>query len=434
MEKKLQLQELIDIIADKEKLTKKKSEIFIRTFFDVISQGLERDKFVKIKNFGTFKLVAVGDRESININTGERFQINGHSKITFVPENGLKDLVNRPFSHFQTVVINEGTNIEDLELLKGETGEPEISEHEENSGLKSGTATSTGSVFSNKESEGNFTEEGTSHAETGQTEPSEMVNPEAETGPESEVSFSSGTDDLVSGEIDVTEMEAKVETTVSPSHTISEEDSLEEDLPPSEAQSEGKRLNYIYTEKDIRRETNWWKVVAILLVVFILMVLSYFAGYYRLFCPCEIIQYSPQPKVSVSDSIKSQKPQTVRMQTETIPKDTLNQRIILSDQKRNTAETDRKSDHKNETSASPSTSFRQIKGGKYTITGTRDTYTVDKGETLRTIAEHVYGSKGYVQYIIVHNNISDPDHIEAGTVIQLPELERRSSSENTSGS
>lgn len=423
MEKKLQLQDLIDIIADKEKLTKKKSEIFIRTFFDVISQGLEQDKFVKIKNFGTFKLVAVGDRESININTGERFQINGHSKITFVPESGLKDLVNRPFSHFQTVVINEGTDIDALELVNGEMKEPEASGLDKDDELQSESVAFTESVIPDKENEENHSEEETCHVET---EQSEMDNSEAETVEEPEIPVSSEADDIIREDIAVPEIEANAETPASQSHTISEEDCPKEDLLSSENQPEEKRLNYIYTEKKVRRETNWWKVVAILLVVFILMVLSYFAGYYRLFCPCEMMHYGIQPEVSVSDTIVQQKSQTVKKQTDTIRTDTVNQQIA----KDIVPETDEKTESKKDTTPlSPSTSFRQIKGGKYAIIGTRDTYTVDKGETLRTIAEHVYGSKGFVQYIIVHNNISDPDYIKTGTVIQLPELERRSSSE-----
>lgn len=431
MGKKLQLQDLIDIIADKEKLTKKKSEIFIRTFFDVISQGLEQDKFVKIKNFGTFKLVAVGDRESININTGERFQISGHSKITFVPESGLKDLVNRPFSHFQTVVINEGTNIEDLELVDDGMEEPEISESGTNDGLVSEPAAPADTVVPDKVDEDNQPEEETGHAETIQTEQAETDNPGIEVVEEPEMSLSSEADES-SEEISVQEAEEKVEEPASPSHTISEED-----LPPSENQAEEKRLNYIYTEKEVRGETNWWKVIAILLVVFILMVLSYFAGYYRLFCPCEIIHYGQQPEVLASDTAAAtaairQKRETGKKQADTIRKDTLNQRVISHEEKKIVAETDGKAESRKETSASPSVSLRQIEGGKYVITGTRDTYTVDKGETLRSIAEHVYGSKGFVQYIIVHNNISAPDHIEAGTVIELPELERRSSSERTS--
>ena len=86
MKKKILLQELAEHFAAREGLTKKKAELFVRTFFDLIEQGIFEDKFVKIKGFGTFKLVAVGERESVNIKTGERIQIGGHSKMAFVPD------------------------------------------------------------------------------------------------------------------------------------------------------------------------------------------------------------------------------------------------------------------------------------------------------------------------------------------------------------
>ena len=91
--------------AADETLDKKTCEAFARTLFEVVEEALLSDKFVKVKGFGTFKLVAVSDRESVNINTGERFQISGHTKISFTPDNSMKDLVNRPFAHFEAVDI-----------------------------------------------------------------------------------------------------------------------------------------------------------------------------------------------------------------------------------------------------------------------------------------------------------------------------------------
>ena len=117
MDKKILLQEIADILAEKEGITRKKAENFTRAFFEIIEEGLTEDKFVKVKGFGTFKVIPVSERESVDINTGERIQISGHSKITFTPDNFLKDLVNKPFSHFQTVVINEDTDIEELESI-----------------------------------------------------------------------------------------------------------------------------------------------------------------------------------------------------------------------------------------------------------------------------------------------------------------------------
>lgn len=95
-------------------LTRKESESFARAFFEVIESGLLEDKFVKIKGFGTFKLIVVSERESVNVNTGERFQIGRHSKVSFTPEASLKELVNRPFAHFEAVDLNDDTDVAEL--------------------------------------------------------------------------------------------------------------------------------------------------------------------------------------------------------------------------------------------------------------------------------------------------------------------------------
>ncbi len=114
MKKKLLLQDLAAYLATGSGLTKKGSEGFARAFFDVIESGLLEDKFVKIKGFGTFKLIVVSERESVNVNTGERFQIGRHSKVSFTPEASLKELVNRPFAHFEAVDLNDETDVAEL--------------------------------------------------------------------------------------------------------------------------------------------------------------------------------------------------------------------------------------------------------------------------------------------------------------------------------
>ena len=120
METKLLLQDLADLMARHDGITKKKADAFVRAFFETIRQGLETDRYVKIKGFGTFKLVEVGERESVNISTGERFQISGHAKISFTPDAALKDLVNRPFAHFQTITLSEDVHLDELESVQVE--------------------------------------------------------------------------------------------------------------------------------------------------------------------------------------------------------------------------------------------------------------------------------------------------------------------------
>ena len=117
MEGKVLLQDLAQSLAAKRNAQRKDVEAFMKAFFETIREGILQDKIVKIKGLGTFKMIDVQDRESINVNTGERIMIPGHSKISFTPDNELKDQVNKPFALFQTVIINEGTSLEDMERV-----------------------------------------------------------------------------------------------------------------------------------------------------------------------------------------------------------------------------------------------------------------------------------------------------------------------------
>ena len=86
----------------------------------MLEEVLEKDKLVKIKGFGTFKLVDIDSRESVNINTGERFLIDGYKKMTFTPDASLRDLINKPFEHFEAVVVNDGVVLEDTPIEEAE--------------------------------------------------------------------------------------------------------------------------------------------------------------------------------------------------------------------------------------------------------------------------------------------------------------------------
>lgn len=117
---KFSLNTLGKLLADKSGLSQVEAELFIRKMFDVCNQGLDADKQVKIKWLGTFKVQATKDRESINVNTGERFTIEGRDKLTFTPDNILKEIVNKPFAQFETVVVNDGVNFDEIDEKFGE--------------------------------------------------------------------------------------------------------------------------------------------------------------------------------------------------------------------------------------------------------------------------------------------------------------------------
>ena len=117
---KFSLNTLGKLLADKSGLSQVEAELFIRKMFDVCNQGLDADKQVKIKWLGTFKVQATKDRESINVNTGERFTIEGRDKLTFTPDNILKEIVNKPFAQFETVVVNDGVDFGEIDEKFGE--------------------------------------------------------------------------------------------------------------------------------------------------------------------------------------------------------------------------------------------------------------------------------------------------------------------------
>lgn len=112
---KISLNDLAQRLAEKSGISLQDAELFIRKMFDVANEGLQSDKLVKMKWLGTFKVMAVKDRESVDVNTGERIIIEGRDKISFTPDNILKEIVNKPFAQFETVVVNDGVDFDGID-------------------------------------------------------------------------------------------------------------------------------------------------------------------------------------------------------------------------------------------------------------------------------------------------------------------------------
>lgn len=115
---KNKIMNITSALSTKYKMPLKDAEAFVAMVFDVVNEGLQKDKLVKVKGLGTFKVAAVKDRESVNVNTGERVLIEGHDKITFTPDAVLRDFVNKPFAQFETVVVKDGVDFSDLDSQK----------------------------------------------------------------------------------------------------------------------------------------------------------------------------------------------------------------------------------------------------------------------------------------------------------------------------
>ena len=107
--KKQSIQELVDIIATQTNFTKKNSEEFLKEFVHVLQEYLEKDGFVKVKGLGTFKLVKNEERKSVNVTTGEAIIIPAHNKVSFIPDNAIKEAVNKPYAHLETITVDDDT-------------------------------------------------------------------------------------------------------------------------------------------------------------------------------------------------------------------------------------------------------------------------------------------------------------------------------------
>ena len=121
---KISFFEVAQVLVEHKGLEKGIAKEFVKTMFDIIQERLTTDQLVKVKGLGTFKVVGVDSRESVNVTTGERFVIEGHSKITFTPDSTMKELINKPFSQFETVMLNDGVNFADSKVEEKSEEEP----------------------------------------------------------------------------------------------------------------------------------------------------------------------------------------------------------------------------------------------------------------------------------------------------------------------
>lgn len=536
------LQDLADGLVRRRGLTKKDAELFVRTVFEIIPQYLETDKQVKIKGLGTFKIVQVNSRESVNVNTGERFRIDGHAKVTFVPDAVLKDEVNKPFLQFETVVINDSTPLSEMErmdvpepLAEDEEEEPETPMASVGDALVAeGGAQQTEDEPAGDEREEMPEEEdsvpvepevGEAEAEEAPfpeevvpaplTEDEEAALPESEEAPlpedeevplpeDEDVAMPEGGEaPLPEGEEADLPEEQPLSSTVEmqgqaqggqPEGVVSGH--VAEPVPAEDTPMSVEHLQVDYqrvesqrvedlnvTSQRIEHQTienqhivqpensgedkrgmriTAWGMMALFLLVILLMLGSYYAGYYGWLCPhCMVEQVMPSrneakakpqtPKAAVrkaapakADTVAVIPPETAARQAGTPSRDTIRKApeapvgtpaVKKQPEERQPekkqGEKKQPEKPKKEAKAQPAPTtgegqgYRQVSGGKYLIVGTRKTTQIRPGQTLRGIALEEYGSKGYASYIIVHNGIADPDKIEAGKTLKLPELKLR---------
>ena len=362
MNNKILLQQLTDALAARAGITKRKADAFVRAFFDVAEEGLTTEAFLKIKGFATFKIITVSERESVNINTGERFQINGHEKISFTPDTAFKELVNRPFSHFTTINLEDDLDLsewegmsnfaeeeseraenpsadaaeidettetlteEAAETLTNGSAEPsavtenpieiaESSENEEPSTLVEMADSETVSEAGEQSEAAEIAELGSALAEAVAVEPaivSEVSHPEekADDGKEEgkEESVETTEESVGTAEESVETAEESTETAEGSEVAETEEEPLLQAQGNAVPQHESEEKPAIVINNTLpEQKHNGWRTACVVIGVLLLMAMSYFVGYYRLLCPCYTdFLFTPTPSEETAAPARQQ--------------------------------------------------------------------------------------------------------------------------------
>lgn len=419
------LQDLAEQLAEAEGLQKNEAQSFVRVFFDTLTRGLESEKLVKVKGLGTFKLVDVDSRESVNVNTGERFLIDGHAKISFSPDNTLKEMVNRPFAHFETVVLNDDVTDEDLEEVDRKFEETVPVE-----GLEDFLAEEPvipvipePVVVPAKPVE--------PVAEPAPVEPVKPVAPEAPVVTEEPVAVEPVAPVV---EAPVVPVAAPVAAPAEPVQEAPAAEPAKEQPAPAEVPADSASNEPVLVklvdpvnvnvspepvehalEPEAETKHSHFRNIWIVLCI-VALLLGYLLGYFNVFSP----KSSYRPSI-IRDTVFVQKIVRDTIEVEKVVPNELVTEPKAGETKAEPAKTEAKPAAKPAEPKAES-NIPQLKGGAYEIVGTKATYTLRGGETIRIIAERYFGSRQMAPYIALYNNIPNPDMVAAGTVLKIPEL------------
>lgn len=449
MNERLTIQDLIDLLATKHSMAKKDAESFVKEFFLLIEQALESEKTVKIKGLGTFKLVDVDSRESVKVNTGERFQIKGHTKVSFSSDATLRDTINKPFAHFETVVLNENTVLDDTPIDEGDDDESsneeptivetvvaeEIKERQAEIEEEEVIAETINEKIEELEDEQpvateeteNRTEEPEAMAEDSETtlEESEVTIQEPEVVIEEPQSVIEEDKPAIEEPIIVTE-ENKIEESnpvnKEEEERLSAEKIIEQELlranlkpeipviPPPEVIKPSKpeaAADKTFKKKESQKEKS---PVPYLITIIVLVLLLCGSAVLFIYYP-DLFSSSPVKEEVVDLPVTTQPVQPEALLTDTVErKDTVAEVAPIVPKV-----TEPKP-------IAPASTY--IDSASYKITGTKTKYTIKEGETLTRVSLRFYGTKAMWPYIVKHNPdvIKNPNNVPYGTTVKIPEL------------
>ena len=416
MNERLTIQDLTDLLAAKHSMTKKDAEAFVKEFFLLIEQALESENTVKVKGLGTFKLIDVDSRESVNVNTGERFQIKGHTKVSFSPDANLRDTINKPFAHFETVVLNENTVLEDTPIE--ETEEEESGEEVIPTVIPESIEPQSQPKEEEKE-EMSLTEI-QPIVEPRSIEPQSVVV-EPKTVPVEKKEIITAEEII---EQELLRANLKPESTIVRSQEGKSEMAKGAEVAQTAIQPTPQKN---IPDSSVKEKSPVPYLITIIILVLLLcggvVLFIYYPDLFSSSSDKNALDMPPvttqpvKPEVQLSDTIEQDSVKDIKPET---PKTSITPTPVVPQKKE--AVTPAKTENK-VIRQQPSTSV-YLDSASYKITGTKTKYTVKEGETLTRVSLRFYGTKAMWPYIVKHNPdvIKNPNNVPYGTTIKIPKL------------
>ena len=434
------IQDLAKYLSKKHKIQQKEAERFLTALVDVLNEGLHYEKLVKVKGLGTFKVIEVKNRESVDVNTGERILIEGRPKITFTPDAVMKDLVNKPFAQFETVVLNEGVTFDNLseepevELTEEPEPQPEIEQLMEEKPAPEPEV---------EEEQPEIVEE---QPEIVEEQPEEIIVPEetvTETVvplaemPVSEVAEPEMPEEAPAEEIALPEVEEPEIPVDSDNSDDSDntEDSEKSDSSDYPEPSEPSDYSDNFEPKSSKSWIGW------LLGMIAVGALMYFVGYHFGKQNAQAVQ---EPQVVAADTTSVEKPQApvdtvvnkvedekaaVQAAAAKAKADSIAQAEAYAKAeaaKKAAYEAEVKKQQEESTTQSSATDSKAltnarniVRTGAYNIVGTQQSVVVRKGQTLERISK-TYLGPGMEVYVMVHNGVTEA---KEGSTLKIPKLQ-----------
>ena len=433
---------IAEAIAGKHGLTQKDAEQFVATFFDLINEALHEEKMVKVKGLGTFKVIDVRERESINVNTGERVVIESHGKISFTPDPIMRDLVNKPFAQFETVMLNDDVDIEELNAVSVDEEpltivdeQPQEVEEEPNVAAAGPEVVDEQPLMNEDQSQ----EETVPQLQEVEEPIVDVVGQTVEEEPEQAVEEEP--EQVVEEEPEQVEEELPVEAEEQPQQAMETEAALmpveaspvddepqpeEESSPVEEEPSAAQDEDDEEEEKPssfFERHETLLLTLSHLFVAAIALAIGYIIGMQHVDTDRPVVQETvvdstarvsktvvkPAAKDSVKDSVK-EKAQPVKEDKHLLKEeDVVNVPAAATPDQSATAND----------SKQLATANAMVKTGAYRIVGTAKTITVKKGDTMERLSR-LYLGEGMSCYIQLHNGVAE---VSEGMRLKIPKLE-----------